>query len=77
MAAGSKWYFSLWVLVIAIILLGPFALPLVWLNPGLKKDIKIAISAIIAVMTAYMLYASIEIVKAILKEAGELQRVLK
>jgi hypothetical protein len=74
---GSKWYFKPWVLVVAILLAGPFALPLVWMNPGLKRGIKILISVLIAAITVWLVYESVEIVKAVLKEVGELERVLK
>ena len=74
---GSKWYFKFWVLVLAVLLVGPLALPLVWMNPGLKKGMKILISLLIIVLTVWMVYASVEIVKTILKEIGDLERVLK
>ena len=73
----DKWYFNILVLTIAIIFFGPFALPLVWMNPKLKKWLKIAITAAVAVMFLYFLYLSAEIVKAIIKEAAELERVMK
>jgi hypothetical protein len=77
MLTGSKWYFKPWALVVAILLVGPFALPLVWMNPGLKKGMKILISIMIAALTVWMVYASVEIVKTILKEIGDLEKVLR
>ena len=47
----DKWYFKTHVLVIAFLCVGPFALPLVWLNPGFNKRNKTIISAIIIVVS--------------------------
>jgi hypothetical protein len=73
----NKWYFSLWVLVIAILLLGPLAIPLVWLNPRLGRVLKIAIIALIVVMFAWFIYLSAEIVKAVLVEVADLQKAMR
>jgi hypothetical protein len=73
----NKWYFSLWVLVIAVFLLGPMAIPLVWMNPRLSKGVKIAVIIFIMIMFVWFLYLSAEIVKAVIKEVAELERVMK
>ncbi len=36
----TKWYFSTFVVVIALLSVGPFALPLVWLHPHYKRTTK-------------------------------------
>ena len=43
----TKWYFSTTVVVIAILSVGPFALPLVWLHPLYKRVTKIILTPII------------------------------
>jgi len=51
-----KWYFKSWPLVISFLCVGPFMLPLVWINPQLNKKTKIIITAVILVLT-YLLAA--------------------
>lgn len=73
----NKWYFSLWVLVIAIFLLGPLAIPLVWANPRLNRVLKITITVLIMAMFVWFLYLAGEIVKAVIKDVAELEKALR
>lgn len=50
----EKWYFKTSVLVIAFLCVGPFALPLVWLNPRFSQKAKIIISVAI-ILLSYLL----------------------
>lgn len=43
----TKWYFSSSVIVIALISVGPFALPLVWFHPLYNRVTKIILTIII------------------------------
>ena len=43
----TKWYFSTTVIVIALLSVGPFALPLVWLHPQYKIITKTVLTIII------------------------------
>ena len=43
----TKWYFSTSVIVIALVSVGPFALPLVWLHPLYNRVTKIILTIII------------------------------
>jgi hypothetical protein len=74
---AKKWYFQLWVLAVAIFLAGPFALPLAWLNPNLKKPAKVIITIVVVVLSIWIVYASIEMVKLLLREVGDLQKVMR
>jgi len=47
----AKWYFSTYVIIIAILCVGPFALPLVWFNPRYKITIKAVVTAVVIVFT--------------------------
>jgi len=49
----TKWYFSTSTVIIALLCLGPLALPLVWLHPNYKIVTKIVITAIVAVVTIW------------------------
>ncbi len=46
-----KWYFSTAIVVIALLSVGPLALPLVWFHPRYKQTTKIVISVLIIVLT--------------------------
>jgi len=46
-----KWYFSNSTLVVAVLCMGPLALPLVWLNPRYKQITKLGISVAVIVLT--------------------------
>jgi hypothetical protein len=52
----KKWYFATGVVVIALLCLGPLALPLVWLNPHYKPAIKAIITVIVLVVTILCMY---------------------
>lgn len=55
----KKWYFSTTGLVIAILCIGPLALPLVWLNPRYKPSVKAVITLIVIVVTVLAIYLSV------------------
>ena len=46
-----KWYFTNFIVVIAILSFGPLALPLVWFHPHYKKNTKLIISVLVIVLT--------------------------
>jgi len=50
----SRWYFKTHVFIVAFLCIGPFALPLVWINPRYKANKKIIITAI-ALIISYIL----------------------
>ena len=50
----KKWYFQPIGMTILFFAVGPFALPLVWLNPDLNKKIKIIITSIIIVLFYFL-----------------------
>jgi len=51
-----KWYYSTPNVVIALVCLGPLALPLVWLNPRYKPATKAIITAIVLVVTVLSIH---------------------
>jgi hypothetical protein len=71
----TPWYFKLPTVVIAILLLGPFAIPIVWKNPAISKRLKILISILIMALTVWLIYASVNVIQLILKEVTDLQKV--
>jgi len=50
----EKWYFKASTLIISFLCVGPFTLPLVWLNPRFSQKVKIIISVIIIVLSYYL-----------------------
>jgi uncharacterized membrane protein YsdA (DUF1294 family) len=59
-AAETKWYYKTSAIVLALLVLGPFALPLVWRHPTYKTATKIIVTIIVitatAVITALFVY---------------------
>lgn len=54
-ARKGPWYLNTALIVIALLSVGPFALPLIWIHPRLSTTVKVAISAIVIVLT-YVFY---------------------
>ena len=52
----TKWYFSTSAVVIALLCIGPFALPLVWLNPRYKIITKLVVTALVIALTILFSY---------------------
>lgn len=56
---GVKWYFKTSILVIALLSIGPLALPLLWFNPRLRRLSKIVMTIVILILT-YLLVISFQ-----------------
>ena len=52
----GKWYHATSLVVIALLCLGPLALPLVWFNPRYKIAIKIIISVVVILISIWAFY---------------------
>ena len=52
----KKWYFATGTVVLALLCLGPLALPLVWLNPRYKPAIKGVVTIIVLAVTVLCLF---------------------
>jgi hypothetical protein len=52
----KKWYFATGTVVLALLCLGPLALPLVWANPRYKISTKAIVTVIVLVVTVLSLY---------------------
>ena len=55
----TKWYFVTSTIVIALLCLGPFALPLVWLNPRYKIVSKFLVTVIVIGITILFCYLTL------------------
>ncbi len=54
----TKWYFSTGTLVIALLSVGPFALPLLWFNPRYKMTTKLVVTFLV-VSVSILAYVAI------------------
>jgi len=68
----TKWYFATPTVVIAVLCLGPLALPLVWLNPRYKTITKVVVTVLIIALTVLLLYLVGYIYNQFMKEIGML-----
>ena len=50
----EKWYFKTYVLIIGFLCVGPFILPLAWINPCFSRRKKIFMTIIIVVLSYYL-----------------------
>lgn len=77
MGSEIKWYLRPVSIVIAILVVGPFAIPLVWMSPALKRWHKVTVTILVVLLTTWMVIASVEIFKIFLKEIESLQAVMR
>jgi hypothetical protein len=52
-----KWRYSRPAVLLGLGTIGPFALPLVWFNPRYDTATKIALTALMLAITAFLIYA--------------------
>ena len=71
-----KWHLKPVTVVVAILFAGPLALPLVWISPAFTKRLKIAITAVVAILTIWTVKVSIDLFNILLKELKELQSLM-
>ena len=71
-----KWYHKPVFVVVAILCIGPFALPLAWMSPGFTMIQKAVITVIAIAITIWLVQGSIELLKILLKSMKELQAIL-
>ena len=68
----GPWYFRTTFVVIAVLSVGPFALPLVWFNPRLSPMAKVIWTVMVAVLS-YILYIMMQ---GFLKTMGQYYHML-
>ena len=70
-----KWYYKTSVFVIAFLCVGPFALPLVWLNPAYdkrKKTIMTVIAIIVSIILGILTVNALNTMKAYYQQVEDL-----
>ncbi len=71
-AATGKWYYSTGVIVIGLLVVGPFALPLVWKNPKYKVITKVVITIVVIVVTIWLCYLVGQMYQQLIKQINAL-----
>ena len=72
----NKWYFRTYAYIIAFLCIGPFALPLVWINPRYNTAKKVTITIVTLVVSyflAVLLARSTESILKYYQQAFQLQ----
>ncbi len=64
--AKEKWYLKTSTLIISLLCVGPFALPLVWVNRRFSNTKKVVITVIVIVLTIYLTVVVADSLKRIL-----------
>ena len=68
----GKWYYSTATIVIGLLVVGPFALPLVWKNPKYKVVTKAVITVVVVVVTIWLCYLVGEMYERLIDEVNAL-----
>jgi len=68
----KKWYFATGTIVLALLCLGPMALPLVWINPRYKISTRAIVTVIVLVVTVLSLYVVVHAYENLLNQLTEL-----
>ncbi len=68
----TKWYYATSTVVIALLCLGPLALPLVWFNPQYKTTTKFVVTVLVIALTILFSYLTGYVYSNLMKQIGEL-----
>lgn len=71
-----RWYFRPWAIIAAIFVAGPFAAPLVWKSPAIKKPIKLLVLLGLGIMTIYLIFATVQLADLIRKHFEVFEKAL-
>jgi membrane protein implicated in regulation of membrane protease activity len=76
-SAKTKWFLRPVMIFVSILVIGPFAIPLVWLSPAFKTWQKAAITAILLLLSVWFLKAGAGIYANLEKDLADLQSVFR
>ncbi len=68
----TKWYFNTSVIVIALLCVGPLALPLVWMHPKYKTTIKLIATAVVILVTLLCFYFTTALYNSLMEQINAL-----
>ena len=69
---SKKWYFAPGTIVLALLCLGPMALPLIWINPRFKIMTRVIVTVIVVVVTILCIYMAVNIYQRMLDQLSVL-----
>ena len=64
----TKWYFSTSTVVIALLCLGPLALPLVWFNPHYRIVTKLIVTIVVIAVTIWEFYLTAHVYTRLIEQ---------
>lgn len=70
-------YHPFWILVLGFLVLGPFALVLVWLSRKMRPTAKVVVSVVLLIYTAVVVYYTYETVAPLMQEFQEIRQIEK
>lgn len=70
-----KWYLNPIFVVLMLMLLGPFALPLLWITPHFSKITKIVVTIVIILLTWITVVTSVKLYDLLKNQLEELSRI--
>jgi len=68
----TKWYYSTSAIVIGLIVVGPFALPLVWKHPKYKVITKAVITIVVIAVTIWLCYLTGQMYQRLIQQINAL-----
>ncbi|HUW20875.1 MAG TPA: hypothetical protein VMW16_16365 [Sedimentisphaerales bacterium] len=68
----TKWYFATSVVVVALLCLGPLALPLVWLNPRYTVITRLIVTVVVILVTVWACYFTVGMYTRLTEQLGSL-----
>lgn len=72
-----KWYLRPWVVIVSLFfVLGPLALPLLYLSPKFNKTSKVVLTIVTVVYTGYLIWATMETIESLSKNIPLLRAAL-
>ncbi len=73
----EKWYHKPYAFIVGFLVVGPFALPLLWFNPRLKPGTKVVGTIVTLAITYYLTIAFVESMKSLVEYYRVLGGVLQ
>ena len=69
----ARWYARPWViLVLLFVVLGPFALPLLWRSPSFSRPMKLVLTVLTVAYTVQLVVLSLHTVETAMRNVDEL-----
>ena len=68
----TKWYYSTSAVVIGLLVLGPFALPLVWKHPKYEVITKVIITVVVVGVTIWLCYLMGQMYQRLIKQINDM-----